>query len=287
MLKIPLGNSIRRLPKLSQLTAPVPTRVARLVLSSRLICATDEPTITGSISLTMRRTRGSLPPQCAASASRRRRAGVQPRQLEQELQNAGGKHRISQHVDRARVRIRHDEGRADDAQVKDHRGERRHGELAVHIQHAAHHRGQRYEHQIREGPAQQAGAERRLRRIVLEPRRQHPHQQRRRHAADHRDDRQHPAQRAHHHRRQIAHILVWLMGLGFGKYRDESLRECPLGEHAPAQVGNQLSHHEGVKHGAAECRRQGHVTDQAKNAGQQGQRADDAGGFEQGLGHSP
>ena len=65
-----MGNSIKRLPKLSQLTAPSAISVARLVLSSRLICATDDPRITGSISRTMRFTRGSRGFQRGRGSSR-------------------------------------------------------------------------------------------------------------------------------------------------------------------------------------------------------------------------
>ena len=57
---MPAGNSIRRSAKYSQVTLPVTRKDAKMVLISRLICATDTPSVAGAIKVRMRRTPGSL-----------------------------------------------------------------------------------------------------------------------------------------------------------------------------------------------------------------------------------
>src|SRR3546814_15171611 len=63
MMKRPSGKSISRFAWYSQLTGPSPKCVDRFEFNSRLTCAIDEPSITGSIRPTMRRTRASPQPQ--------------------------------------------------------------------------------------------------------------------------------------------------------------------------------------------------------------------------------
>ena len=74
MLNTPSGNSISRSAYQSQLTLPLAGRKEAMMESSiRLICATEEPNMIGSIILMMRLTRGS----CQAQRGR----GSRPRAI--------------------------------------------------------------------------------------------------------------------------------------------------------------------------------------------------------------
>ena len=60
----PSGNSIRRWEKLSQLMLPDTRKLARMVSRTTPTCAADEPMMTGTIKVRIRRTFESRQPHC-------------------------------------------------------------------------------------------------------------------------------------------------------------------------------------------------------------------------------
>ena len=151
------------------------------VSSKMLICATDEPKIAGAMSFRIRRT-----PSCAKPEPRPRQQ-VEPlekRKLKAELDDTGNEHARCK-AERRPLEQRPDAPRErDHDDVQQHGRERRDGEPAMRVQHAACERRQRDEEDVRERQAQHVDRETEPLIPVCEAGREHEDQQRRRDDSD-------------------------------------------------------------------------------------------------------
>ena len=144
-------------------------------------------------------------------------------QLETELHETRHEHADGQHDAGPREMRRNEGGEHDHDQVHERGRRRRHGELAVAVQHAARERRQRDEEDVGEGPAQHVDREVEAIAVGAEARREQQHQQRRGDDADDGDHREEPGHRAHRPVDQFADFVVFALDLVLGNDRHERL----------------------------------------------------------------
>ncbi len=144
---------------------------------------------------------------------------------------------------------RHEQGRADGAQVEQHRGGGRHRKAAPGVEDARAQGHQGHEADVGEHPARHDDGG--IKTAALFQTRGHdPDQHGRADHAQHTGDRQGHEQDGAHGIDQIAGGLVASPGTAFGQDGHKGLREGALGKQAAQQIGNAERHVEGVGGGA-------------------------------------
>ena len=195
--------------------------------------------------------------------------------MEQQLRHAGNEYAPGQRHDRLVEVRRHEQGRADHAQVEQHRRERGNGKATVAIQDRAAQRRQGNQEQVGKGDAQHIGGQRELFRLPMKAGGEQRDQHRRTSHPQQRDARQRQPQGAGHAVDQILHLGQGEPGAVLRQYRYERLGKGPFGEQPTQEIGDLEGDEEGIRLGLrTEIGRHHHVPHHAQHTGQHGHDAD-------------
>jgi len=163
-----------------------------------------------------------------------------------KLQQAADDHREGQRVDRLRQQRRHEQRRADEGQVQQHRREGRHAEFAPGVQDAAGKGDQRHEQDVGKHHARHRDRQRHRQRVGRKAAGHQQHDRGRKHDAGDRQRQKRPEHHGRHMVGQHAGGAIALLVLVFGEDGHEGLRERALGEQSAQQVGDAEGDEEGV-----------------------------------------